>query len=86
MAWLVYVVLALFRLSQISEFTPQQLQMPPPSQWMTMDAGISPLRFSSLSPQVQAVPTCSPPSFPFLLVLSFLCPTKFYMDPDIPSQ
>ena len=39
-----------------------------------------------LHPQVQAVPTCSPPSFPFLFVPSFLCPTEFCMDPDIPSQ
>ena len=37
-------------------------------------------------PQVQNVPLCSPPSFPFLLVPSFFCPTKFCMDPDIPSQ
>ena len=31
-------------------------------------------------------PTCSPPSFPFLLVPSFLCPTEFCMDLNIPSQ
>ena len=37
-------------------------------------------------PQVQAGPTCSPPSFPFLLVPSFLCPTKLCVDPDVPSQ
>ena len=37
-------------------------------------------------PQVQAGPTCSAPSFPFLLVPSFLCPTKFCVDPDVPSQ
>ena len=55
-AWLVYVVLTLFRLSQISEFTPQLLQMPPPSQWMAMDAGISPLCFSSFSPRCRLVP------------------------------
>ena len=37
-------------------------------------------------PQVQAGPRCSPPSFPFLLVPSFVCPTKFCVDPNIPSQ
>ena len=84
-AWLVYVVLTLFRLSQISEFTLQLLQMRPSSQWMAMDAGISPLSFSSLIPRCRLVP-CSLPSFPFLLVPSFLCSTKLYMDPDIPSQ
>ena len=55
-AWLVYVVLPLFRLSQISDFTPQKLQMPPPSQWMAMDAGISPLCFSSFSPRCKLLP------------------------------
>ena len=84
-AWLVYVVLTLFRLSQISEFTLQLLQMRPSSQWMAMDAGISPLSFSSLIPRCRLVP-CSLPSFPFLLVPSFLCSTKLYMDPDILSQ
>ena len=55
-AWLVYVVLTPFRLSQISEFTPQLLQMPPPSQWMAMDAGISPYFFSPLTPWCRLVP------------------------------
>ena len=54
--WLVCVVLIPFRLSQISEFTPQQLQMTPPSQWTSMDAGISLLCFSSLSPRCRLVP------------------------------
>ena len=65
------MVLTPFRLSQISEFSPQLLQMPPPSQWMAMDTGISPSA-SAPSLQVQAGPTCSPPSFPFLLVPFFL--------------
>ena len=60
------VVLTPFRLSQISEFTPQLLQLPPPSQWMAMDAGISPLRFSSLSPRCRHVP----------LALLFLSPSS----------
>ena len=55
-AWLVYVVLTSFRLSQISEFTPQLLQISPPSQWTAMDAGISPLRFSSIIPGCRLVP------------------------------
>ena len=50
------MVLTLFRLSQISEFTPQLLQMPPPSQWMAMDAGISPYFFSPLTPWCRLVP------------------------------
>ena len=41
---------------------------------------------SAPSAPVQAGPTCSPPSFPFLLVPSFLCPTEFCVYPDIPSQ
>ena len=55
-AWLVCVVLTLLRLSQISEFTLQLLQMPPPSQWMAMEAGISPVRFSSSSLRCRLVP------------------------------
>ena len=75
----------MFRLSQISEFTPQLLQMLPPSQWMAMDAGISPLSFSSLTPWCRLVAlVCS--FFPLPPVPSFLCPTEFCMDPDIPSQ
>ena len=84
-AWLVYVVLTLFRLSQISEFTPQLLQMRPSSQWMAMDAGISPLSFSSLTPWCRLVALVSS-FFPLPPVPSFLCPTEFCMDPDIPSQ
>ena len=37
-------------------------------------------------PQVQAGPTCFPPYFPFLLVPSFLSPTEFCVDQDIPPQ
>ena len=46
------VVLTPFRLSQISEFTPQLLQLPPLSQWMAMDTGIwhVPLALLFLSP------------------------------------
>ena len=57
----------------------------PCPQWMAMDMGISPA-LQLLHPLVQAGPTCSPPSFPFFLVPSFLCPTELCMDPDIPSQ
>ena len=84
-SWLVYVVLTLFRVSQISEFTPQLLQMLPPSQWMAMDAGISPLSFSSLIPGCRLVALVSS-FFPLPPVPSSLSPTKFYTDPDIPSQ
>ena len=57
----------------------------PCPQWMAMDMGISPA-LQLLHPLVQAGPTCSPPSFSFFLVPSFLCPTELCMDPDIPSQ
>ena len=55
-AWLVYVVLTPFRWSQVSYFTPQQLQMTLPFQWIAMDTGTSPLHFSSLSPRCRLVP------------------------------
>ena len=41
---------------------------------------------SASSPPGAVWSPCSPPPFPFLLVCSFLYPTKFCMDPDIPSQ
>ena len=72
-AWLVYVVLTLFRLSQISEFTLQLLQMRPSSQWMAMDAGISPLSFSSLIPRCRLDPLALLLLFPSSLsLLSFV--------------
>jgi len=79
-AWLVYVVLTPLRLSQSSEFTPQLLQMPPLSQWMAMDAGISPLHFSSLSPRCRLVPLAllllSPSS---LSLLFFVLPSSVWI-------
>ena len=72
-AWLVYVVLTPFRLSQISEFTPQPLQMHPRSLWTAMDAGISPLRFSFLTPRCSLVPLLSS-SFPLPPCLFFPLP------------
>ena len=81
------VVLTPFRLSQISEFTPQLLQMPPLSQWMAMDAGISPLHFSSLSPRCRLVPLALllSPSSLFLLspsslsLLFFVLPSSVWI-------
>ena len=79
-AWLVYVVLTPLRLSQISEFTPQLLQMPPPSQWMAMDAGISPLCFSSISPRCRLVPLALLLISPsFLSLLSFVLPSSIWI-------
>ena len=79
-AWLVYVVLTVFRLSQISEFTPQLLQMPPPSQWMAMDAGISPLCFSSLTPWCRLVPLALLLLSPsFLSLLPFFLPSSVWI-------
>ena len=64
----------------ISEFTPQQLQMPPPSQWTAMDTGIYPLCFSSLSPRFRLVPLAllllSPSS---LSLLSFVLPSSVWI-------
>ena len=74
-AWLVYVVLTPFRLSQISEFTPQPLQMHPRSLWTAMDAGISPLRFSFLTPRCSLVPLLSS-SFPLPPCLFFPLPYR----------
>ena len=74
------MVLTPFRLSQSSEFTLQLLQMPPPSQWMGMDAGISPLRYSSLSPRCKLFPFAllllSPSS---LSLLSFVLPSSVWI-------
>ena len=74
------MVLTPFRLSQISEFTPQLLQMPPPSQWMAMDVGIFSLCFSSLSPRCRLVPLAllllSPSS---LSLLSFVLPSSAWI-------
>ena len=79
-AWLVYVVLTPFWLSQFSEFTSQQLQMTPPSQWMAIDVGISPLCFSSLIPRCRPVPLAllllSPSS---LSLLSFVLPSSIWI-------
>ena len=79
-AWLVYVVLTPFRLSQSSEFTLQLLQMPPPSQWMAMDVGIFSLCFSSLSPRCKLFPFAllllSPSS---LSLLSFVLPSSVWI-------
>ena len=64
----------------------QQLQMTPP---IPVDAygrkDLSPA-LQLPQPQVQAGPTCFPPYFPFLLVPSFLSPTEFCVDQDIPPQ
>ena len=84
-AWLVYVVLTPFRLSQISEFTPQPLQMHPGHCGRPWMRGSLPCASASSPPGAVWSP-CSPPPFPFLLVCSFLYPTEFCMDPDIPSQ
>ena len=62
-----------FRLSQISEFTPQQLQMSPPSQWMALDTGIPPWCFSSFSPRCRLDPLALLLLFPSSLsLLSFV--------------
>ena len=57
-----------------------KLQMTPPSQWMGMDVGISPLRFSSLSPRCRQVPLAllllSPSS---LSLLSFVLPSSAWI-------
>ena len=46
--------------------------MPPPSQWMAMDVGISPLHFSSLIPRCRLVPLALLLSPSSLSLLSFV--------------
>jgi len=58
--------------------------LPCPSRWPWMRGSLP--SASAPSPPGASCSTCSPPSFPFLLVPSFLCPTKFCVDPDVPSQ
>ena len=58
--------------------------LPHPSSW-PWTRGSLPCASAPLSPG-KGWSTCSAPSFPFLLVPSFLCPTKFCVDPDMPSQ